>query len=153
MRSADTKTGSPSFLECLKSPSSIHDIAEVGDLVPLKADLSRDNRAAMENGAKFGNLTKARLPRSRLNLEGLRKIENTTNTRIVAHSSLHRPCDHCHIPDVVVDRAFEVSNRSGQRTENLSEVSLSLQISVSFRELRRPAHVEKQKDSSSLVGR
>ena len=51
--------------------------------MPLKANLRRDYRAAMEHGTKLENLPEACLPLRRLNGEGLREVENTTNARSV----------------------------------------------------------------------
>lgn len=53
--------------ECLgqrfKASGGVHDIAEVSDFMPLKANFSRDHPTAMQDSAKLRHLTEPSLPR------------------------------------------------------------------------------------------
>ncbi len=68
-----------------EASGGVHHIAEVSDLMPLKANFSRDHTTAMQDSAKLGHLTEPLLPHGRLGFDRGGEVEDATKACGVAY--------------------------------------------------------------------
>jgi hypothetical protein len=142
------ENGSPRLpAQTLQAGGRVHDVAEIGDLTPVDADLGRDDTAAMKRCAEFRDEAEARDPAAALRAERSADGEDAGDASCLFDAAHERPGDDHLIADVIVDLTAMPADRFGDGRENVPQQFLCGEIAPRFRVGGRADEIEEEEDA------
>lgn len=131
----------------LQAGRRIHDVAEVGDLVPVDADFRGDDAAAVERCPELRDDAEARDPVASLGVERPADGKDAADAPGPFKAALERPGDDHLITDVVIDLAAMPADWFGNGREDVPQQLLGGKVAVCLRVGGRADEIEEEEDA------